>query len=158
MTPPLVSFLFLSARDTSLPRIVLNRGLCFPLPTHYRDGMRCLSLARQTRGTASPRVISLLGRLLRPRTDFHTCDRVTSSVHVCCSTINCASYGHDLRGSFYLLIPPSNFERMRFPSRRNSMFDHSFFFWTILLNFRDLRGVGGKQMMKGIKFFLYLVE
>lgn len=100
--------------------------------------------------------LSLLGRLLRPRTDFHTCDRVTSSVHVCCSTINCASYGHDLRGSFYWLIPPSNFERMRFSSRRNSMFVHSFFLGGDSFEFYSW--ILWEKMMKGIKFFLYLME
>lgn len=59
--------------------------------------------------------LSLLGRLLRPRsTDFHTCDRVTSSsVHVC-PTINCASYGERSSWIFYrsigsFVFPPSNF-------------------------------------------------
>lgn len=74
--------------------------------THALSRWNAMSVVRV--GSTRPEArllleLSLSGRLLRPCSiDFHTCDRVTSSVHVC-PTINCASYGHDLRGSFIVL-------------------------------------------------------
>lgn len=140
----------------------VNRGFCFPLPTHYRDGMRCLSFALARHGprhgfsssypcraayygrvpSISTRAIALLHRCMcAPR----LIAQVTGTIFV------------DLL-SFYRVIrfPSEQFRfKMRFLPVEILLFlvRLFFFFWTILLNFISESG-DSTGMKLSLKIFL----
>lgn len=84
----------------------VNRGFCFPLPTHYRDGMRCLSFALARHGprhgfsSSYPCWAAYYGRVPPIST------RAIALLHhrcMCAPRLIAQVTGNDLRGSFIVL-------------------------------------------------------